>query len=119
MSFKMAAHLAFKKAFAMARPILLEPLLQLTVTVPEAMTGDVISDLTTRRARVQGIDTLGHLQVIRAIAPMAEVVSYAPILTSITRGAGSYSAAFAHYEPVPPQLQDKLIAAHTAAPLAA
>jgi elongation factor G len=119
MSFKMAAHLAFKKAFAAAKPILLEPLLQLTVTVPEAMTGDVISDLTTRRARVQGIDTVGHLQVIRAIAPMAEVVAYAPILTSITRGAGSYSAEFSHYEPVPPQLQERLIAAHTEHPLAA
>jgi elongation factor G len=119
MAFRMAAHLAFKKAFALAQPILLEPLLQLTVTVPEAMTGDVISDLTTRRAKVQGIDTVGHLQVIRAIAPMAEVVSYAPILTSITRGAGSYSAEFAHYEPVPPALQAKLIASLAEQPLAA
>jgi elongation factor G len=119
MSFKMAAHLAFRKAFAMGKPILLEPMLQMTVTVPETMTGDVISDLTTRRARVQGIETIGHLQVVRAMAPMAEVVEYAPILTSITRGAGSYSAEFAHYEPVPPQLQDKLIAAHGQAPLAA
>ncbi|MBC7545422.1 MAG: elongation factor G [Candidatus Sericytochromatia bacterium] len=114
MSFKLAAHLAFKKACHDAHPILLEPMLLLQITVPEAMTGDVISDLTTRRARVQGIDTLGHLQVVRAIAPMSEMVAYAPILTSTTRGTGSYSAEFAHYEPVPPALQDKLVAAHNA-----
>lgn len=119
MAFKLAAHLAFKKAFAAARPILLEPLLHLAVTVPEALTGDVISDLTTRRARIQGIDTVGHHQVVRALAPMAEVVAYAPILTSLTRGTGSYTATFAHYEPVPPLLQDKLIAAHADHALAA
>lgn len=112
MSFKMAAQLAFKKAFGQARPILLEPMLRLAVTVPEASTGDVISDLTTRRARVQGIETLGAWQVVRAIAPMSEVVEYSAVLTSVTRGAGSYSAEFAGYEPVPQAVSDRLIAAH-------
>jgi elongation factor G len=112
MAFKMAAHLAFKKAYAEAAPLLLEPMLHLSVTVPEDMTGDVISDLATRRAQVQGIDTLGHLQVVRALVPMAEVVAYAPVLSSITRGSGTYSAEFAHYEPVPPAIQDKLLDEH-------
>lgn len=110
LSFKLASHLAFKKAFLNAQPQLLEPFLTVHITVPATTTGDVISDLNGRRGRILGIDTLAHLQVVNASVPLSELLHYSAALTAITRGQGSFEAEFSHYEPVPPQQANRIIA---------
>ncbi len=109
MAFKIAASLGFKDALAKARPILLEPIMQLEVTVPDESMGDVIGDLNSRRGRVLGVDPKPPNQVIRAEVPMAEVLKYAPDLRSMTSGRGDFHMSFAHYEEVPPHLAEKVI----------
>ena len=109
MAFKIAASLGFKDALAKARPILLEPIMLLEVTVPDESMGDVIGDLNSRRGRVLGVDPKPPHQVIRAEVPMAEVLKYAPDLRSMTSGRGDFHMSFAHYEEVPPHLADKVI----------
>lgn len=111
LSFQLAARLAFKNAFANARPTILEPILDLEITVPEESTGDIISDMSSRRGRPLGMERSGRLQVIKAQLPMAEALNYAPSLTSITRGQGRFTAEFSHYEEVPSHIQDELISA--------
>ncbi len=109
MAFKIAASMGFKDALAKARPILLEPIMQLEVTVPDEAMGDVIGDLNSRRGKVLGVDPKPPNQVIRAEVPMAEVLKYAPDLRSMTSGRGDFHMSFAHYEEVPPHLSEKVI----------
>ena len=110
MAFKIAASMCLKKAIQDANPILLEPIVKMEVTVPEEVMGDVMGDLNGRRGRVLGMDTHNKYQVIKAQVPMAEVLQYALDLNSITGGRGTFHVEFSHYEEVPAQLADKVIA---------
>ncbi len=111
MAFKIAASQAFKKGAAVAKPIILEPIMHLKVTVPEAYMGDVMSDLNGKRAHVQGMVPGDEgMTTIEAIAPEAEIQRYATDLRSITQGRGSFTTSFSHYQPVPAHLTDTIIA---------
>ncbi|MDR1943944.1 MAG: elongation factor G [Synergistaceae bacterium] len=109
MAFKIAASMAFKKAFVEASPILIEPIMNIYVTVPEDSVGDVMGDLNSRRGRILGIDPAGKLQIVRAQCPQAELFRYAIILRSLTSGRGSFSMESSHYEEVPPDIAKKVI----------
>jgi elongation factor G len=111
MAFKIAASMCFKKAVQEATPILLEPIMSMEITVPEDVMGDTIGDLNGRRGRVLGMDSDGKYQIIKAEVPMAEVLRYTLDLTSITGGRGSFQMKQSHYEEVPPQLAEKIVAA--------
>jgi elongation factor G len=111
MAFKIAASMCFKKAVQEAIPIILEPIMSMEITVPEEVMGDVIGDLNGRRGRVLGMDRKGKNQVIRAEAPLAEVLRYSFDLTSMTGGRGSFTMQHSRYEEVPVQLAEKIIAA--------
>jgi len=109
-AFKTAGRIAFKNAVLSARPVLLEPVVHLEVTVPAKYTGDVLRDLNGKRARVENQDSLpGDLAVITARAPLAEVMRYAAQLGSITQGQGSYSMEFSHYDTVPNNVQMQIV----------
>jgi elongation factor G len=108
-AFKRAAYACFRQAFEDARPTLLEPFRTVTVTTPDDYTGDVISDLNTRRGRIQGIDTQGPLQRITAEVPEAELHKYSTALRSITHGRGLHTTQFSHYESVPAHVQDEIV----------
>jgi len=108
--FKIAGAGALKKGLAEGQPILLEPIMNITVTVPEEFTGDIIGDLNTKRARVQGMNPGGGVNIIEAQVPLAEVLRYAIDLKSITQGRGSYETEFSHYEEVPAHITQKIIA---------
>ncbi len=108
--FKIAGAGALKKGLAEGQPILLEPIMNIEVTVPEDYTGDIIGDLNTKRARVQGMNPGGGLNVIEAQVPLAEILHYAIDLKSITQGRGSYKTEFSHYEEVPAHIAQKIIA---------
>ena len=111
MAFKTAAQLAYKEALPQANPILLEPVGELKVTVPDNYMGDVIGDLNKRRGRVMGMDPQGDgTQVISAEVPMAEMMSYAIDLRSMTQSRGSFTFHFIRYEDCPPAAQEKAIA---------
>ena len=111
MAFKIAASMCLKKAVQEATPILLEPIMKMEITVPEDAMGDVMGDLNGRRGKVVGMDTQGKYQVIMAEAPMSEVLRYALDLNSISGGRGSFKLEKSHYEEVPAQLAEKVIAA--------
>jgi|UniRef100_A0A7C5ELU8 elongation factor G len=115
MAFKIAGSMGFKKGMQQANPTLLEPIMKMTVTVPEENMGDIIGDLNARRGRVLGVEAQGRLQVITAHVPMAEVLLYAPDLISKTGGRGTFDMEFSHYEEVPPHLAEKIIAEAQAA----
>jgi elongation factor G len=108
-AFQIAGREVFKKAFEMASPILLEPVVDLKVTVPEEYTGDIMGDLSSRRGKIGGMDLNGKYQVINAKIPEAEIQTYAATLRSLTQGRGFYSKKFSHYEPVPAELARKII----------
>lgn len=109
-AFKTAAAVAFRRAFEAARPVLLEPIVNLEVTVPSAKFGDVTADLSTRRGHVQGMESLaGNLQLLTASVPLSEVLRYASDLKSMTGGQGSYTMEFKSYEPVPPNVQQQIV----------
>jgi elongation factor G len=109
-AFKTAARMAFRKAFREAHPVLLEPIVNLEVTIPSRFTGAILSDLNTKRARIEDQDSLpGDLAVIRAKAPLAEMVRYAAQLGSITQGQGSYGMEFSHYDIVPGNVQQQIV----------
>jgi elongation factor G len=110
MAFKIAGSMAFKKAMEECRPILLEPIMNMTVMVPEECMGDVMGDLNSRRGKIEGMTAKGKYQELKASVPLAEVLMYASDLTSITSGRGSYSLTFSHYEPVPYNIQEKVVA---------
>ncbi|MBP7865196.1 MAG: elongation factor G [Acidobacteria bacterium] len=111
MAFKIAGSLAFKKAMEVAKPVLLEPIMQVEVHVPEENAGDIMGNLNSRRGRVQGMDSRGKFTVIRAMVPMAEMLTYAPDLTSMTGGRGSYTMEIQGYEIVPSHIQAKIVEA--------
>src|SRR5690242_21874722 len=110
MAFKIAGSMAFKKAAEQAQPVLLEPIMQAQVSVPEDAVGDVIGDLNGRRGRPLGMEPKGTMTEIKAEVPMAEMLNYAPDLRSITGGQGDYTMEFARYEEVPAHLAQKVIA---------
>lgn len=111
MAFKIAASMCFKKAVQEASPTLLEPIMKMEITVPEEVMGDVMGDLNSRRGRVLGMDAQGRYQVIKAQVPMAEVLKYALDLNAMTGGRGTFTMEPSHYEEVPAQLAEKIIAA--------
>ena len=96
------------------RPTLLEPILSVTISVPDENTGDVLGDLNGRRGRTQGMDNVAGKTVITAQVPMAEMLNYEPTLTSLTGGRGGFETEFSHYETVPANLAKQLIEAHRA-----
>ncbi len=111
MAFRTAGREAFKKAFLEAKPVLLEPILNLEVHVPGQFMGDITGDLNSRRGRIQGMDQDGDLQVIKAQVPEAEMKTYSTDLRSMTGGEGSYSVDFSHYDTVPASVQQQIVAA--------
>jgi elongation factor G len=110
MAFKIAGSLAFKKGIKEAKPILLEPIMNVEVQGPEEFAGDLMGDLNSRRGRVQGMDVRGHTTIIKAQVPLSEMLSYASDLTSKTGARGSYTMEFSHYDEVPAHMADKVIA---------
>jgi elongation factor G len=108
-SFKIASAQAFKDAFLKAKPILLEPIYSLSITVPEEFMGDVMGDLSARRGRISGMDTEGHYQIIHAEAPLAEIDRYATSLRSMTQGRGMHAQKFERYEEVPAAILDRVL----------
>jgi len=112
--FKIAGSQAFKKGMLEGRPILLEPVMNLKVTVPNDLTGDIISDLNTKRARVMGMNPQGNTNTIEAQAPLSEIQRYTIDLKSMTQGRATFTTVFDHYEEVPANITQKLVAAHQA-----
>jgi elongation factor G len=108
-AFKIAGSLAFKEAAPQARPVLLEPVMDIEITVPDDSMGDVMGDLNSRRGRVQGVEPLGDQQIIKAQVPLAEVLTYAPDLNSLTGGRGTYTMEFSRYDDVPAHIAQKVI----------
>ncbi len=108
-AFKLAAHLAFKKGIPEAGPVLLEPIMEVIITIPEEFTGDVLGDLNSRRGRVQGMDQKRGMAIITAQAPLAEMQRYATDLRSITQGRGLYTMEFSRYEKVPSHIAQNII----------
>jgi len=115
LSFKLAARKAFKAAMEVARPVLLEPVMNVEVQAPVEFAGDLMGDMNGRRGRISGMDTKGSIQIVRAQAPMAEMLTYQSDLTSMTQGRGSFSMEFSHYDYVPALQADKIVAAAKAA----
>ncbi len=110
MAFKIAGSLAFKAAMEQARPTILEPIYSVEITAPEECMGDIMGDLSSRRGKPQGMETQGHFQVIKAIVPLSELLTYASTLKSITSDRGTYHMEFDHYDELPAQLQEKIVA---------
>jgi len=115
MAFKIAGSLAFKEAMKQARPALLEPVMHVEVYAPDQYSGDIMGDLSSRRGRISGSEARGSSVVIKAQVPFAEMLSYATGLTSMTQGRASYSMEFSHYDYVPNEIAEKVIAAAKAA----
>jgi elongation factor G len=108
MAFKIAGSMAMKEALGNASPVLLEPIMQVTVSVPEQNVGDVMGDLSSRRGRPLGTEAAGGMTEVKAEVPMAEMLSYAPDLRSITGGQGEYTMEFLRYEEIPAHLAQKV-----------
>ncbi len=115
MAFKMAGSIAFKNAMAQLKVQLLEPIVQMTVTIPDEFMGDVIGDLSSRRGKVLGSDSQDGLTELKVNVPMSEVLRYAPDLRSMTGGQGVFTMEFDHYEEAPQPVVDKVVAEHQAA----
>ena len=109
MAFKIAGSMAFKDAYAKADPVLLEPIMEVEVSVPDDAVGAVNGDLNSRRGRLQGMEPRGGLTSIKAEVPMAEILTYSQSLTSLTGGRGDYHMQFLRYEEVPAHIAQKLI----------
>ncbi len=114
MAFKIAASMGFKKIFKECNPVILEPIYDIEVTVPEEYMGDVMGDISGRRGKIQGMDHEGKFQIIKAKLPLAELASYSITLRSMTSGRGIFRMKFSHYEPVPHDVQEKLVADYEA-----
>ena len=112
MAFHIAGSMCFKEAMAKAAPVLLEPIMKVEVTMPEEYMGDVIGDVNSRRGRIEGMDDLGGGKIVHAYVPLAEMFGYSTDLRSKTQGRGNYSMFFERYEPVPKNVQDKVLANH-------
>ena len=111
MAFHIAGSMAFKDAMAKAAPVLLEPIMKVEVTMPEEYMGDVIGSLNSKRGQIQSMDDIGGGKIVRALVPLAEMFGYSTELRSSTQGRGNYSMFFEKYEPVPKQVQEKVLAA--------
>lgn len=109
MAFKIAGSMAFKKAALDAGPVLLEPIMNVSITTPDEHMGDIMGDLNSRRGKVLGMDSKGKNQVIKANVPIAEFLTYAPDLRSMTGGRGMFSMEFSHYDEIPAQIAQKLV----------
>ena len=110
MAFKIAGAVAFRKAMEKCKPVLLEPIMAVEIYVPEESAGDIMGDLNGRRGRILGMDVKGSMQVVRAQVPLAEMLNYAPTLTSMTGGRGNYHMESSHYDIVPQQLVERIVA---------
>jgi elongation factor G len=109
LSFQMAGRIAFRKAMEMAKPTLLEPIMHVEISIPDEFAGTIMGDLNSRRGRIQGMDNKAGNTIVKAEAPMAEMLTYGADLTSMTQGRGSFSMEMHHYDTVPQQLQDKIV----------
>ncbi len=109
-AFQIAGRQAIKQAIQQARPVLLEPIYDVEIVVPEDAVGDIMGDMNSRRGRIQTMESRGRSSVVKAQVPLAEMLSYAPDLNSMTGGKGSYTMQLASYDPVPSHMQDKLVA---------
>jgi len=109
MAFQIAASMGLQKVFMEAHPILLEPIMNVEVTTPAEVAGDIIGDLNSRRGRIVGMEPAGETAVVRASAPMSEMLTYESSLRSMTGGRGGYSMEFSHYEEVPAFLAEKVV----------
>ena len=109
MAFKIAASMGFQKAFMDATPVILEPVYDVTVKVPEEYMGDVMGDISGRRGKIMGMDSEGKFQVIRAKVPLGELFKYSTSLRSMTSGRGIHNRAFSHYDEVPGDIAEKII----------
>ena len=112
LAFKIAGSLAFKKCMEQAKPCLLEPIMNVEITVPEINSGDIMGNLNGRRGRIQGMEPKGGSTVVKAQVPLAEMLTYASDLTSMTQGRGTYAMEFSHYDIVPQPIAEKIVAAH-------
>ena len=110
MAFHIAGSMAFKEAMHKANPVLLEPIMKVEVTMPEEYMGDVIGDINSRRGRIEGMDDIGGGKLVKAYVPLAEMFGYSTDLRSKTQGRGNYSMFFEKYEPVPKNVQEKVLA---------
>lgn len=108
-SFKIAASQAFKKGFMDAKPVILEPIYDITVKIPEEYMGDVMGDISSRRGKIQGMDSESPFQIIKAKVPLAELHKYSTQLRSLTSGRGMFAMLFSHYEEVPKEVETKII----------
>ena len=111
-AFKVAASLALKEAAKTAQPAILEPMMLVTITVPEENLGDVMGHVTARRGRVDGMEAHGNSQIVRAYVPLAEMFGYATVLRSASQGRGTFMMVFDHYEDVPKSVQEEIIKKH-------
>ena len=109
-SFELAGSKGFKAAFKQCRPVILEPIMNLTIMIPEESLGDIMGDISSRRGRILGTETVGKMTVVKAQAPLSEVQTYATDLRSMTSDRGSFTMEHSHYEELPPQLAEKLMA---------
>ena len=108
--FKIAGAQALKKGLSQGQPVLIEPIMNIKIRVPGDLTGDIIGDLNTKRARVQGMNPEGDINIIEAQVPLAEIQRYAIDLKSMTQGRATYTMEFSHYEEVPAHLTQKIVA---------
>jgi len=115
MAFKLAGSFGFKAAILQGKPTLLEPVMDVEVSIPDQFVGDIMGDISGRRGRVQSSEARGTLQVIKAQVPMSEMLEYASTLTSVTGGQGEFHMEFSHYEETPAQVREKVIADSNAA----
>jgi elongation factor G len=114
LSFKTAGRIAFRKAMEMAKPVLLEPVMKVEITIPDEFAGAIMGDLNSRRGRIQGMDNKAGKTIVKAEVPMSEMLSYGPDLTSMTQGRGSFLMEMDHYDLVPAATQEKVVAAYKA-----
>jgi hypothetical protein len=113
-AFKMAGSMAFKQGFLQCDPVLLEPIYELEIVVPEDHTGDVMGDMSSRRGKIMGMEPKGKYQLVKAQAPLAELFKYSTSLRSMTGGRGRHAQKFDHYEVVPKEITDKIVEAYRA-----
>jgi elongation factor G len=111
MAFKIAAETCFHQAMLKAHPVLLEPIDEVQVRVPEEFLGDVMGDLSSKRGKILGTEADGHYQVVRALVPQSEMYKYSTHLRSLTQGRGMHSSKMAHYEELPRELTDRVVTA--------
>jgi elongation factor G len=109
MSFKIASSMCFRRGFQEAKPVLLEPIYEIEVKVPEDYMGDVMGDISSKRGKILGMDSDGHFQIIKAQVPLAELYKYSSHLRSLTSGRGTHKRKFDHYEEMPKEIEQKVI----------